>query len=188
MAAVGAASGAVVGGWRDALDLGVGFDFVDEVSRELTPGKSAIIAEVDEDWVTPLDTRMEALDGIVLREWRDDLEDERIRRMVEARKAELARLETERAQAAKGREPKLKARVDEARAKLRDASNRAAARMDRLREETETKIETLQDQAAETKADAKKIDRRIAEIRADHDRRSDKLKQARELAKEALAP
>jgi hypothetical protein len=47
----------------------------------------------------------------------------------------------------------------------------------------------LQDQAATANADAKtKIDQRTAEIRADHDQRSAKLKQARALAKEALAP
>jgi hypothetical protein len=61
--------------------------------------------------------------------------------------------------------------------------------MDRLRQETEAKIEALQEQAAEAQADAKvKLDRRIAEVRADYDRRSAKLKQAWELTKEAIAP
>jgi hypothetical protein len=35
----------------------------------------------------------------VLRSWRDDIEDERIRREAERRRAELAQLQTERAQA-----------------------------------------------------------------------------------------
>jgi hypothetical protein len=57
-----------------------------------------------------------------------------------------------------------------------------------LRQENEAKIGALQEQAAEAQADLKeKLDRRIAEIRADYDRRSAKLKQAWELAKEALA-
>jgi uncharacterized membrane protein len=47
VAALGAAAGGLARGWRDALDLGVGLDFVDEVSRELTPGRSAILAEVE---------------------------------------------------------------------------------------------------------------------------------------------
>ena len=98
VAAVGAAGGALAGGWRDALNVGVDLDFLDEVSRELTPGKSAIVAEIEEDWVTPLDSRMEAAGGVVLRSWRD-LEDERIRREAERRRAELAQLQAERAQA-----------------------------------------------------------------------------------------
>jgi hypothetical protein len=65
----------------------------------LAPGRSAIVAEIEEDWVTPLDSHMEAAGGIVLRAWRDDIEDERIRREAERRRAELAQLQTERAQA-----------------------------------------------------------------------------------------
>ncbi|HEX5776843.1 MAG TPA: DUF1269 domain-containing protein [Caulobacteraceae bacterium] len=183
VAALGAAGAALIGGWRDALDLGVGLDFVDEVSRELAPGKSAILAEVEEDWLTPLDSRMEALGGVIHRARRDDFEDERIRREVEMRRADLAQLEAERAQAQEERKAKLEARVEEARAKCKEALDRAEARMDRLRQETEGKIEALQDQAAEAQADAReKIDQRIAEIRAA------KLKQAWELTKEALAP
>lgn len=189
VAALGAAGGAVMGGWLDVLDLGGGLDFVDRVSRELTPGKSAIVAEVEEDWVTPLDSRMEACGGVVYRSWRDDLEDERIRRGAEAGRAELAQLQAERAEASDERKAKLSARVDEARAKCRAASDRAKARIEQLRQETEAKIETLQEQAAAANADAKaKIDRRIAEIRADCDLRSAKLKQAWKLTKEALEP
>ena len=96
VAALGAAGGALMGGWRYALDLGVDLDFLDELSRALTPGKSAIVAEIEEEWVTPLDSRMEAVGGTVLRAWRDDLEDERMRREAERRRAELAQLQAGR--------------------------------------------------------------------------------------------
>jgi len=49
VAAFGAAAGAIAGGWRDSLHAGVATDFLDEVSRELTPGRSAVAAEVAED-------------------------------------------------------------------------------------------------------------------------------------------
>lgn len=188
VAAVGAAGGALAGGWRDALNVGVDLDFLDEVSRELTPGKSAIVAEIEEDWVTPLDSRMEAAGGIVLRSWRDDLEDERIRREAERRRAELAQLQAERAQAREEWQSKLAARVEQARAKCQDVCDRSQARLDRLREETDAKIEALMDQAAETKEGKAKIEARIAEIRADHERRAAQLKQAWELTRDALAP
>ena len=40
-------------------------DFLTDVATALTPGKYAVVADVDEDWVTPVDTRMEAVGGVV---------------------------------------------------------------------------------------------------------------------------
>jgi hypothetical protein len=95
---------------------------------------------------------MEASGRVVYRAWRDDLEDERIRRQAETRRAELAQLQAERAEAMEEeRKAKLKARVDEARAKCKAASDQAEARIDRLRQETKSKIKALQDQAASAK-------------------------------------
>ena len=188
VAALGAAGGALMGGWHYALDLGVDLDFLDEVSRALTPGKSAIVAEIEEEWVTPLDSRMEAVGGTVLRAWRDDLEDERVRREAERRRAELARLKTERAQARADNQTKLEPRVEEARVRCQAVCDRVQARLDRLREETDAEIEALHDQAAENEEGKEKIAERIAEIRADYDRRAAQLEQAWELTKDALAP
>ena len=79
------------------------------------------------------------------------------------------------------------ARVEEARAKCQDVCDRSQARLERLREETDAKIEALLDQAPETMDGKEKIERRIAEIRADYDRRAAQLQQARELTEDALA-
>ena len=55
--------------------------------------------------------------------------------------------------------------------------------LERLQGETDAKIKVLQEQRAGAKADAKaKHDKRIAELRADYDRRVDKLIQASEMA------
>jgi uncharacterized membrane protein len=67
VAAVGAAGGALMGGWRDMLKIGVGFEFLDEASRELRPGRSAVVSVLDEKSETPLDSRMESIGGIVVR-------------------------------------------------------------------------------------------------------------------------
>jgi uncharacterized membrane protein len=42
-------------------------DFLDDVSAALTAGKFAIVAEIDADWTTPLDTEMERVGGIIFR-------------------------------------------------------------------------------------------------------------------------
>jgi paraquat-inducible protein B len=178
----------MVGALSDIYNSGVSVDFVNSVSEKLTPGKTAVIAEVAEDWVTPLDTRMEAIGGIVMREWRSDFEDEQIEREVNARKAELAKLKEEFANAAEGRKAKLKAQMDAAQTKLSAVAKRAQGRIDQLQQQAQAEIKGMQDQATKANRDTKaKIDRQIAEAQAEYKRRSDKLKQAWELTKQALA-
>ena len=46
---------------RHVDDVRVGEDFVADVSKSFTAKKVAVIAEVEEEWTTPVDTRMEAL-------------------------------------------------------------------------------------------------------------------------------
>ena len=190
-AAIGLASGTLIGSWSDLFSLGVGRDFVDKVSQELTPGKSAVVAEVEEDWVTPLDTRMEAIGGTVLRQGRADFEHEEVQQEVNADKAELAELQAEYRQAREEHKAKLKARIDETRAKLRSAAERAKAKREQLQRETDAKIRALEEQRARAEADRKaKYEQRIAKLRADYDRVNDKLIRAAAqwVDAEALAP
>ena len=129
-AAIGLGTGALLGMFHDLHQLGVSADFLDKVSQELTPGRVAIIAEISEEWVTPLDTRMGALGGIVIRAWRADFEDQLIREEVAAFKNELEQLQAllvdpvqgeiarqEQAAKAKGEaKAKLETRISELRA------------------------------------------------------------------------
>lgn len=178
-AAVGLGSGTLIGSYSDLFSLGIGEDFLDKVSAQLTPGKSAVVAEVEEHWVIPLDTRMQQIGGTVLRQGRADFEHEQIQQEVSADKAELAELHTEYRQARAEDKAKLKARIDEARAKVDSLVARAKARQERLRRETDAKIKTLEEQRAKAQADAKAMhERRIADLRADYDRRMDKLDRA----------
>jgi flavin-binding protein dodecin len=73
--AIGALTGTVIGNIADLWVAGVGSDFLDEVSNVLTPGKYAIVADISEEWVTPLDTRMEALNGFVFRTTKKSFEE-----------------------------------------------------------------------------------------------------------------
>lgn len=188
-AVLGLTGGALIGSVGDLFNAGVGADFLDEVSQKLTPGKSAVVAEVDEDWVTPLDTRMEALGGLIIRRWRTDVEDEQFEKEVNAMKADVAQLKAEYAQARAESRAKLNARIDEARGKLQATSDRAQAWIDQRRQETDAKIKAQQARAAQANAETRaRIDQQTAELRADYDRRSAKLKQALALTKEAFAP
>jgi uncharacterized membrane protein len=83
-AAVGAAGGAAIGGAAGgAMGAAVDLDradtrqqAADETRFALGMGQSAVIAEVSEDWTTPIDTKMRNLGGRVYRRAKSDLEDD----------------------------------------------------------------------------------------------------------------
>src|SRR5262245_4267052 len=54
--ALGTATGTLTGSLYDLAQIGVSDDFLAEVSQRLSPGKTAVVAEIDEEWVTPVDT------------------------------------------------------------------------------------------------------------------------------------
>jgi uncharacterized membrane protein len=183
-----AAGGSVLGSLIDLCNNGVGEDFVVKVSKELAPGRSAIVAEIVENWTDPLDTRMGNLGGTVLRTWRADFEHERIAKDVAERKANLEELRSEYAQASADAKARLKAKLDQAKADLKQAQERVQAKIDALGQEANVKIAALEKQIAEAQADAKeKCTQRVAALRADYEARSVKLKAAWALTKEALA-
>ena len=185
---VGLTAGMLLGSISDLLNVGVGTDFLDKVSRELAPGKAAVIAEVEEDWVTPLNTRMEAIGGSVVRELRSDFEEAEIAKTIAANKAELAQLKAELAQSGAKLKAKLQIQISEVKAKLDELSGRAQTKLQELEKNTNAKINALDDQLAKAHAENKaRIKRRLTELRADYDRRAAKLKQAGTLIKEALA-
>jgi uncharacterized membrane protein len=187
-AAAGLTGGAFLGSLSDLFNYGVSDEFLSKVSAELAPGKSAVIAEVAENWMVPLDTRVEALGGTVLRTWRADFADEQIEKEIAARRAEFAQLKAEYEQARQETRGKVKAKLDQAKADLEKAEDRANARLHQLDQETKAKVAALEKQLNQARDQAReKINQRIGALRADYEKRSAKLKQAWQLTKEALA-
>lgn len=97
---------------------------MDELAAALNPGKFAVIADIDEEWVTPVDTRLEPLGGIVLRTPRVNFEETHRARALESLRAELAQYEAELTRDSSDRRAKLQA----AAGKLKD---RLQATLDR---------------------------------------------------------
>jgi uncharacterized membrane protein len=186
--ALGAATGSLTGSLYDIAQAGISDDFLSEVSERLLPGKTAVVAEIDEEWITPLDTRMDQLGGTVFRRARGEFIDAQIEREAAADKAELVKLKAERDQAVGETKSKLQARVDAAQKKLQARRDALNERIAAIKSEGDAKIKTLQEQASKAKADTKaRLDRRVAETRADHEERVDKLSKAWQLVKSAEA-
>lgn len=185
--AVGAGVGTLGGALYDLARVGVSDDFLAEVEQQLKPGKAAVVAGVWEEWVTPVDTRIAAAGGTVLRRAREEVVDAQLERETASLRAEIAALKAEHAQATKEHKAKLEAKIEVANGKLRATQNRAKATLAAVTAEYEAKIKALQGKAAKARGDAKaKLEARISEEQARSKRRSEKLYRAWNLAKQAL--
>lgn len=187
-AAIGMGGGALLGSLNDLANLGVSGEFLESISKDLTPGRVAVVAEVSEEWVTPLNSRMNALGGIVHRTGRAAVEDELSQREMASAKAELSQLKAEYEHTKAEGKATLKSRIDEVEAKAHTASTRLHTRMSDLKQETEAKLKALQAQAAKASGDLKRnIDNRIADLHTDGERRAHQLREAWGLTKKAIA-
>jgi uncharacterized membrane protein len=155
--AIGALSGLTFGAFYDIDTARVGEDFVDDVSKSLMPNKVALIAEIDEEWTTPVDTRMEALGGVVFRralwEVREKSDDEDVAAM----KADLAQFKSEIAKAHGERRAKLQRKLDQLQAKIEAQQKKATERREAFEARQKAKRAILKKNAAATGQALKKL-------------------------------
>jgi uncharacterized membrane protein len=154
-AVAGATMGAYGGGMFDLVRVGIGTDFVDEVSGSLKPGKVAVIAEIDEDWVTPVDSRMEALGGEVYRRARGEVVDAQLSAEQAALKEEIADLKAEASKSTGEAKAKVQKRVDAANVRLQGLQSRAKTALQSEKQQLDAKIRLMKDRTAKAKGEAK---------------------------------
>jgi len=93
--AVGAASGFVIGATTDLARARVANDFVGDVEQMLRPGRSAVVAAIDEESGDPVNARMTACGGSVLRRDLSDVWDSEYEQDVAAIETDIARTKAE---------------------------------------------------------------------------------------------
>jgi len=186
-AAAGATGGAVAGAAIDLTRYGFGVDFIKEVARDLIPGKAAVIAHVDETWRVPVDTRLGQLGGIVFRRATSEVVEDQLDREAAEIDAEMRELDAEMAQADAKTKAALERQVARTRQHAQAVNDRVTANLEQSKRESDAKIHALEDQMKRANEEQKaQIQQRIAEVKADYERRRAKLEQARPLLKEAL--
>ncbi|HVP58949.1 MAG TPA: DUF1269 domain-containing protein [Myxococcaceae bacterium] len=153
-AAIGAASGFTVGMAGDIDQTRVGADFIDDVRKALPPGKAAVLAEVDEDWTAPVDTRMEKLGGIVFRRALSEVRDVANDEDTAAIKADIAESKAEHAQASAERKAKLLDRINKLDSKLQARLEKANERREAAKRAAQAKAARLSAKAAVARARA----------------------------------
>jgi hypothetical protein len=145
-------------------------EFVDDVNTAMTAGKFAVVADVSEDWVTPLDTRMEEIGGVVFRRTRSEVKRIHHDRDVAAHRAEMAQLKAERAQARSDRQAKIDATIDALRKKLEDAIERDHCKMRFRQNQRDARIQVLKAKADQSQGEIRRRqEARIAEVRRDYE-------------------
>lgn len=142
--AVGASTGTLIGTAFDLTRAGISEDFLDEVSTYLLPGKAAVLTELDEEWQAPIDTRMEALGGLVFRRNWIAVEDAYYEKQIAADREDLAALEAELKKASADRKARLQSKIEDARHKLRDKQDQLKARIESMKREGDAKVASLQ--------------------------------------------
>lgn len=192
---LGGPAGALVGGWigagaglmYDLFKVGVGVDYIDEVGASLTPGKLAVLADIDETWATPVDTRLEAIGATIFRRYPEDITDDQLAREAAAAEAETRQLAAE-LEEAKG---EARAKAQAAAAAQRTKVEALVGRIDNATKQAEAALEarvaTLQVQIKGMREEQRsRIEARISEVKANHKARQAKLEEARTHAKAAL--
>lgn len=145
---VGATAGASLGAAFDVNNVRIGADFIDDVSKVLTPNKFALIAEVDEDWTTPVDTRMETIGGTVFRRALADVTDTVNREEVAAMKADVAQLKAELAQARSDRKAKLQSMINDLDNKIQIRVQKGKEKAEAFEQQAHAKQQVLKKKAA----------------------------------------
>jgi uncharacterized membrane protein len=152
--AIGAGAGLVAGGMVDLNNARVGEDFIDDVRQELQPNRFAVVAEIQEDWTTPVDNRMEAIGGKVYRralsEVKQTLHDEQVAAM----QADLAEMKAELAKARAERKAKLQEKINQLDSKIQAQLEKAKKQREAAERQAKAKVEILKAKAATLKAKA----------------------------------
>lgn len=192
---LGGPAGALVGGWigggaglvYDLFSVGVGVDLMDEVGTSLTPGKVAVVADIDESWTTPVDTRPDVLGATVLRRYPGEVADEQLAREAEAAEAESRQLKAELEQATGEAKAKAQDAAAKQRAKVEALVGRIDSATQQAKAELEARIAMLQAQIKGARNEQHdRIEARIDETMAANRVRREKLEEARKHARAAL--
>jgi len=185
---VGAAIGGLTGLLFDLDRSGISVTIVDDVSKALTPGKAAVIADMDESWTTPVDARLHKYGAMVFRRLRSEVVEDQLNREAAAFQADLKTLGDELRQASAENKAAIQKDVDAVKKQLKATQDQAKSRLAEAQAEMDAKVKALRDQAKGANERAKaRIDKRIADVKADFAVRSKKLNQAWSLTKDALA-
>ncbi|MCI4669492.1 MAG: DUF1269 domain-containing protein [Bacteroidia bacterium] len=164
--ALGASVGALGGMVFDSTKKAFGRNIIDEVAKELENGKTAVIAEVEEGWKTPVDTKMAELNAMVFRFNHSEKMEEQINREWETTEAELKELREELSLASNDAKAGIEAQIATLQNKMSALKELAEKELDQFLASTEAKVNELEKQFETAGEKAKtKLEKRLKEAK-----------------------
>ncbi len=163
---VGAAGGAIAGSMVDMDRAGVNAEFLGEVSGKLSPGKWALVSDLSEEVVAPVDSQMKALGGHVFREEWQNVEDDQDVREVSSIQADLKQLDKEEKEESRAeKKAEIHAKAEALHDKLQNKLEQTKIRSEERKKETDAKIKYLKAKLANARGNAKTaIESRVHDI------------------------
>jgi len=152
--AIGAAAGLAAGGAADLENARIGDDFIEDVTKFLLPNKVALVAEIEEDWTTPVDTRMEAIGGSVFRRALSDVKRTIHEENIAAMRADLAQMKAEHAKAHADRKAKLQEKINQLDSRIQAQLQKGKDGRDAAERQAQAKVRVLEARAAAAKSKA----------------------------------
>jgi uncharacterized membrane protein len=140
---IGAMAGFLTGLIADLDNAHVSTDFIDDVSRELTPGKFALVAEVNEDRTSWVDLRMAELGGVVYRTPVSNVTHAERSADIADLKADLAQLKAEYEQARADRKAKLHEKINQLDTKIQQHLEKEKKQREESERRAKAKAEML---------------------------------------------
>lgn len=185
--AVGAGVGSITGLAFDIGNDSVSAAFVDEVASALGKSKTALLAEIDETWTVPLDTRMEAIGGIVFRRLRYEVEEDQLQRESDAMVAEYNELKEEIREARDESKTKINNAVARLKDKAQITNEQIRRKVDAANAQMDAKVNKIEAQMKEAGERRRaKLQKQINTVKEEHKARTEKLKRASKLISEAF--
>lgn len=145
--AIGATAGFAAGSAADIDNARIGGDFIDDVSTQLLPNRVAVVAEIEEDWTAPVDTRMAAIGGTVFRRALSEARKTSNEEEVAAMKADLAQMKAEHAQTHADHKAKLQEKINQLDSKIQAQLQKAKDRREAAERQVQAKADLLKAKA-----------------------------------------
>src|SRR5271157_4782379 len=117
--------GGLAGLLFDLGKFGIDLSFFDDVSKALTVGKAAVLAEVEESWTSLLDERLGKHGGTVYRQFRADVLEDKLVREGATLEANLDALQHELDQSIAGDRTAIQKDIDQIKKKINATQDQA---------------------------------------------------------------
>lgn len=187
--AVGATAGTIVGATGDAVKDSIDYGFVEQIREQMVPGKVAVVADVEETWVTPVNLTISEHRGVVFRRLRHEVVEDQLAREHAEFEAELKEMKKDLATATGDAKAHIQMRIASLEKSLQETRALAENRARKVAAEWEAKRQKMEQQLKDASMrERTRIKDQLDKAKAEYDSRSAKLRQAQQLVVEAFRP